>query len=204
MNPSLAVAAAIAAFFLLGLVWPTVRTRRRIGRWPVTLHRAGTRVERLIGRGMGLVFLGLLAWGVLLPVAGPERLGVWAVPSFVPAAGWGLMVSGLFVLLVAQAQMGSAWRVGIDSEPTALVSSGLFSVVRNPVFTAMGAMLLGLALVTPSAWTVLGFLYGATLIALQTALEEEHLVRLHGEAWRTYASRVGRFVPGVGRISARA
>jgi protein-S-isoprenylcysteine O-methyltransferase Ste14 len=39
--------------------------------------------------------------------------------------------------MVSQYQMGNSWRVGVDPhETTELVSRGLFTVVRNPIFTA--------------------------------------------------------------------
>ncbi|MHC4447722.1 MAG: hypothetical protein ACYSXF_08095 [Planctomycetota bacterium] len=37
----------------------------------------------------------------------------------------------------------------------------------------------------------------------QTRAEEEHLAAMHGDPYRTYAARVGRFVPGVGRLPRR-
>jgi protein-S-isoprenylcysteine O-methyltransferase Ste14 len=32
------------------------------------------------------------------------------------------------------------------------------------------------------------------------AVEEPYLIRAHGDEFRVYASRVGRFVPGIGRF----
>ena len=32
------------------------------------------------------------------------------------------------------------------------------------------------------------------------AVEEPYLLRTHGDAYRAYAARVGRFLPGVGRF----
>jgi protein-S-isoprenylcysteine O-methyltransferase Ste14 len=63
-------------------------------------------------------------------------------------------------------------------------------------------MLLVLAavfLVTPAAWTAAAALFGAFFLALQARLEEAHLLALHGDAYRSYARRAGRFVPGIGR-----
>jgi protein-S-isoprenylcysteine O-methyltransferase Ste14 len=52
--------------------------------------------------------------------------------------------------------------------------------------------------------TWLGFL-GAVVVAAALELqvryvEEPYLLRAHGDAYRAYASRVGRFVPGVGLL----
>ena len=41
-------------------------------------------------------------------------------------------------------------------------------------------------------------------VSIQARLEEAHLIRLHGAAYRAFAARVGRFLPGVGRLSKTA
>lgn len=196
----LALPTFLLAFFLLAGLLPTWRLRRRTGRTGYVAHRVPGPVHRVAVEGMRAVFVGVFAWAFLVAGVGPEALGVWEMPAAVTAAGWGLMLAALGWVMLAQGHMGSAWRVGIDREPTALVTGGAFRVVRNPIFTGMALALLGMVAVTPSAWTVMGWLFFAWVLALQVRLEEEHLVRLHGEAYRAYASHVGRFVPGVGRL----
>jgi protein-S-isoprenylcysteine O-methyltransferase Ste14 len=48
----------------------------------------------------------------------------------------------------------------------------------------------------------MGWLDYVLLVSLQVRLEEDHLLRLHGGAYQRYAARVGRFLPGVGRLEA--
>ena len=192
------VPVSVVLFFILGMIWPTLRTYRRTGVWPITLHRVTDPAQRVIGRAMSLSFAAIFAWAIAYAALGPSSLDVWQVPEAVVLAGWVVMVFGLLLMLLAQAQMGASWRVGIDTAPTSLVTGGLFRVVRNPIFSAMLVMLAGLVLTTPSGWTVMGWLSAATLIVIQTRLEETHLLQLHGAAYRAYAARVGRFVPGVG------
>lgn len=113
------------------------------------------------------------------------------------ALGVALYSLGLAGTLVAQRAMGSSWRVGVDaSERTDLVTGGPFAVVRNPIFAAMIFAVLGLALLVPNITALLGFLSLVAAVELQVRfVEEPYLLRTHGEG---YASRVGRFVPGVG------
>jgi len=108
-----------------------------------------------------------------------------------PICGWGLVAPGVAIIVVAQMQMGASWRIGIDDAPTALATSGLFQIVRNPIYSGMGSGLLGVMLVAPCAWTVMGFLQCAALLALQARLEEEHLASLHDEQYVRYAARAG-------------
>ena len=105
--------------------------------------------------------------------------------------------------VVAQLEMGSNWRIGVDeSKHTELVTSGAFSVVRNPIFTAMGATGIGLALMVPNVVSLLGMILLTVAIELRVrAVEEPFLARLHGAPYAAYAARVGRFLPGLGRMS---
>lgn len=98
--------------------------------------------------------------------------------------------------------MGSAWRTGTDPEaPEPLVVDGPFALVRNPVYTTMMGMALAAALLVPTTLGVLAVVVLVVALELQTrAVEEPHLRRLHGSRYAAYAARVGRFVPGLGRL----
>lgn len=190
----------LSGFLALVVGWPTVRTWRRTGRWPIGFTRGAAPLQRAAGLLFGGVIGALAAWSVFVVRVGAADAGVWEAPREVAQVGWGAIVLGTVWCVVAEAQMGVAWRVGIDDRPTALVSHGLFRVCRNPVFTGMLLALLGIVAIAPSPWS-LG-LWGVTAAAmgLQVRLEERHLRRLHGLAYVQYASRVGRFLPGLGRI----
>ncbi len=194
------LAAILAAFFVVAVALPAVRARWRTGSWAIVFHRGADPCQRLVGAAFAGYLAAAAAWAALVATVGPARLGVWTVSAAWTGVGWALLALGFVLVPVAQAAMGASWRIGIDAVPTALVTTGPFRVVRNPIFTAMLAMLAGMVLVTPSAWTVMGGIGAGLLIGVQTRLEEEHLSRLHGAAYRAYASRVGRFLPGVGRL----
>jgi protein-S-isoprenylcysteine O-methyltransferase Ste14 len=74
--------------------------------------------------------------------------------------------------------------------------------VRNPIFSAMVLAFLGLALLVPNAAALAGFV--ALVVAIEAQVrfveEEPYLLRAHSARYADYASRVRRFVPGVGRI----
>lgn len=192
---------AVGGFLVFALVWPTVRLWRAEGVVGLTLHRRKDPLERVVALGMAVFIVAISAWAVLFAVLGPGPLGIWRLPGWVATAGWALCGVGFLLTVVAQAQMGASWRIGIDEQPTGLITRGLFGGMRNPIFTGMLLVLAGVVAITPSAWTVMGWVDGLLLISLQARLEERHLLKLHGEAYRGYASRVGRFVPGLGRLS---
>lgn len=133
--------------------------------------------------------------GAVSPIAALERTGF-------QIAGVVLACGGIAGTLWAQVAMGSSWRIGVDpSERTALVTTGVFAVVRNPVFAAMFPFALGLALMVPSVVSIVGFVVLVVSLELQVRIvEEPYLLKVHGEAYRRYGRSVGRFVPGVGKL----
>ena len=124
----------------------------------------------------------LLVSAVALCIAGPalQQAGVLDPlatldGSIANILGIVLACLGIAMTVLAQFAMGDAWRVGVDpSERTKLVTNGL---------TIAGAILLTVAL------------------ELHVRLiEEPHLQRIHGQQYTTYAARVGRFLPRIGRL----
>ena len=82
--------------------------------------------------------------------------------------------------------------------------SGVFGLVRNPIFTAMLVFAGGVTLMTPNPVALLAFVVLSTTIELQVrVVEEPYLRRTHGQAYRDYCVAVGRFVPVVGRDGGR-
>ena len=156
-------------------------------------------VERLAG----VLFVAALVAFLVAPISAllglfPVRaLGVW-----VSGLGVVLAVLGFALIVRAQLEMGSSWRVGVDpSERTEFVTRGLFQLVRNPIFSALGLFSLGFALLVPNLVSALGLVFGAVGLELQVrCVEEPFLLATHGETYRDYARRVGRFAPWTGRL----
>jgi len=152
---------------------------------------------------MGLFLAALAAWSVLCAWLEPERLGILPLATQWHAVGWLLFLGGLVLTLVAQAQMGDSWRIGIDDRPTQLVTSGLFAFSRNPIFSGMFLTLAGVALISPAAWTLIGGAVALVVVSLQVRFEERNMAEIHGNTYMSYASRVGRFLPWLGRLRPR-
>lgn len=151
----------------------------------------------------GVLFVLALLGGGAAPIASPPGLPdlPGAGAQLLRGAGLVITVAGITATLVAQSAMGTSWRVGVDAgERTALVTSGMFAAVRNPVFTAMVATATGLALMVPNAVAVLALTALVTAVQLQVRIVEEPYLRsVHGAAYDAYTARSGRFWPGIGR-----
>lgn len=119
----------------------------------------------------------------------------WLQHPWLRWTGTGLLILSLLWTVVAQAQMGESWRIGIDHEhQTALVMMGVFGFSRNPIFLGMTITLVGLFVVIPNTLTALTLLMGVVLIQIQVRLEEEFLVKTHGEEYCQYRRQVRRWL----------
>ncbi|MFD0267455.1 methyltransferase family protein [Streptomyces sp. NPDC127106] len=149
----------------------------------------------------GVLFVAALLGGAAAPIAALAGFSSLEGGAALRAAGLAVALVGMALTSVAQMAMGASWRVGVDAgERTALVTSGVFARVRNPVFTAMALTALGFALMVPN------LLAGAALVTLVVAVqlqvrvvEEPYLASVHGDDYAAYGARTGRFLPGLGR-----
>ena len=155
----------------------------------------------------GVLFVLALAAAVAAPLL---QLAGAVAPSPAFDAGWihavGLVLYALGVAgtLWAQFAMGDSWRIGVDAAArTALVATGPFRWVRNPVFTAMTLAAAGLLLLVPTVVSLLAVLALVVAVELQVRfVEEPYLAATHGTSYLRYAACTGRFLPGIGRLPA--
>jgi protein-S-isoprenylcysteine O-methyltransferase Ste14 len=148
----------------------------------------------------------LFALAPVFMAAGPVA-AIWGLDVVRPldrpvvaGIGFVLAVAGIVGACLAQADMGVSWRFGIDpAERTDLVTTGAFTVVRNPVYTAVLIVGLGLTLMVPNIVSLVAAAFVVLAIQVQVrVVEEPYLARTHGAVYTAYAGRVGRFLPGVG------
>jgi protein-S-isoprenylcysteine O-methyltransferase Ste14 len=115
-----------------------------------------------------------------------------------------IAAASLVMVTIAQLQMGSSWRIGVDpQERTELVRTGMYREVRNPIYTGMAVFAIAQLAILPGWWTVGAAVAMAVGVELQVrAVEEPYLVSTHGGAFTAWAATSGRFVPRVGRLPA--
>ncbi len=181
----------------LAFVWRSMVVYRRTGINPIRLP-ATDDAHGYVGR----MFKGLLLLCMLYLLA---QTYVSEVSLFLPpigfleneyghVLGWFILSVSGFVLVLAQAQMGLSWRIGLDAEsPGPLVTHGLFSYTRNPIFLSMRLNLLGWMCLLPNLFTLLLLVCSELLIQIQVRLEETHLPQLYGAAYEAYRAQVPRW-----------
>jgi protein-S-isoprenylcysteine O-methyltransferase Ste14 len=184
-------------FFAVAFVLPTWRVWQRDGTNALVLPRddsafgvIGMWFKLLIGAI--LVLCVCVAIGVSARAMGPLD---WANHSWLNLLGTILLVVTLVWVVIAQANMGQSWRIGIDQQVVSkLVTSGLFSRCRNPIFLGMRINMFGLFLILPNAATFAILVASEILMGVQVRLEEAHLRETAGSPYSDYCARVPRWL----------
>jgi protein-S-isoprenylcysteine O-methyltransferase Ste14 len=199
--------ATLAAWMLAGFVVLTLGVRVaiqliRTGRTGLIGLRRGAGPTEWLS---GILFIGGMAIGVVsLQLVLQDSLDPIEALDTTPVHVVGIVLagSGGVAVFLAQLGMGASWRIGVsEDQDTALVTTGWFAIVRNPIYTAMIVGWTGFALIVPTWLGIAAVFVIAAGLELQVrAVEEPYLVRTHGAAYRAYTARVGRFVPVIGRL----
>jgi len=202
MSMPVVALACCALYTFVGVGLRMALQVRRTGSTGYHGYGGAGRVERIAGLGCilssGLVGL----WAPLAAMAGVVEPIAALEEPLIQGAGLATCLVSIAAMFYAQVAMGDNWRVGVDpAERTELVIGGPYALMRNPIYTAWMGTFAGLVLLVPS-WLSLT---GAALLLLSMEVlvrgaEEPYLREAHGAAFVGYAARVGRFVPGIGRL----
>jgi protein-S-isoprenylcysteine O-methyltransferase Ste14 len=137
------------------------------------------------------VVAGLIPW----LITGWEA-DAWSVP--LRALGWLMIGAGLGVLLEAFVRfvlegIGTPAPVAPTER---LVVGGAYRYVRNPMYLAVGALIVGQALVLgQAALLAYGAAFGAAVVAFVHVYEEPTLVRRFGADYEAYRRAVPAWWP---------
>lgn len=75
-----------------------------------------------------------------------------------------------------------------------LILDGPYSVMRNPMYSGMTVLMLGLGIALNNAWIALGALPALAIVHVIAVLpEERYLTEKFGDSYRRYMARVRRY-----------
>jgi protein-S-isoprenylcysteine O-methyltransferase Ste14 len=196
-------ATILVLFVGVGFGWRVWLHRRRYGESGIVLFRSGRPLQHARDAAAILLFAGF-AWQALAVAIDGDALNgarLVATSTLLSWIGAALGIIGTGLMVVAQLELGSSWRIGIDQGARpGLVTSGIYRFCRNPIFLAMGVALLGLTLLLPTALAIASLIVTLLGIRRQVLDEEAYLQRVYSFDFAAYADKVGRFVPLLGRI----
>ena len=134
----------------------------------------------------------LAAWDV-------THLDVRSAPLVAAVEGLGILcyAAGAALIMWALLSLRSSYQLGgvAPRARDALVTTGPYALVRHPMYAAVLAMALGLALALQSLLCLAVFATYLVLLARLMPMEEDGLRAAYGEAYETYARAVPQLLP---------
>jgi protein-S-isoprenylcysteine O-methyltransferase Ste14 len=188
----------ILLYLVIAFVIPTYKTYKATGINPITFGKEDN-AHDYIGFVMKIL-IGLPFVTVLFFSFGNNNYQYCSPILFLEInilkiIGLALIHISLLWIAIAQYQMSNSWRIGIDEKnKTALVTIGIFSISRNPIFLGMMISVLGIFLVLPNALSLFTAVSTYFIIQIQIRLEEVFLLREHGEEYLKYKKKVKRLL----------
>ena len=151
-----------------------------------------------------IAVVGLLVWIVeVLLSAFHASLRIFPSPlnsrllNFFPAkcTGVALITLGLLLLTVSYVSFGDSWRVGFDvRRPGVLVTTGIFALSRNPIYVFLDLWFVGIFLINGTLIFLIMALLAIAFLHWQILQEEEFLLQLYGQPYRSYCVQTGRYI----------
>ncbi len=184
-------------WLLFMIAWVVLRQRpgRYSRKTPVSYSGRDIR-ERLL---MAASFTGL---GIIPSVYLAVHFPRFADYTFMPVLAYlGVVVDALCFWLFWRTHhdLGKNWSVSLDlRERHTLITSGVYAVVRHPMYSAFWLMALAQALLLPNWVAGLSGLVGFGILFFgRVGREEEMMMRGFGEEYRTYMARTARVFPWI-------
>lgn len=164
---------------------------------PAVLQRRMLAVETRTAQKV-IMMLVYLLWAAMLVVSSLDhRLGWSTVPAALCIVGDILVavgICGVFAVLVQNSHAATTIRVEAGQQ---LISTGLYGLVRNPMYACNAFLLVGTPLALGSYW---GLAFGVPILFLfgLRICDEEKLLQTELDGYSEYMQKVRyRLVPGI-------
>jgi protein-S-isoprenylcysteine O-methyltransferase Ste14 len=146
---------------------------------------------------VGVQFALLIALAVLSARPGDA----WPTPAPLLAISALCTLGGLVVIVVAALQLGrSLTATPVPNARNELSDTGLYGVVRHPIYSGVLLVVIGLALRSASWVTAAVAVVTIVFFSVKARWEERQLAERHPD-YPAYCERVPRFVPRPARPS---
>lgn len=109
--------------------------------------------------------------------------------------GYGVIFIAMLIGLLALFEMKSSWRVGIKlDQKTDLVTTGIYTISRNPYFLSYNLLFIGLFLIYPSLILLVLIICLGITFHFMILEEETYLERVQGGTYLKYKQKTGRYL----------
>jgi protein-S-isoprenylcysteine O-methyltransferase Ste14 len=154
-----------------------------------TAHKSWWQTSEVV---FGIPFLIAVALQLTVPLSLPRG---FVTPVFI-LVGAALMVMGVALIVLTRREFAQHGQRTDPGHPTSeIITTGVFSVSRNPLYLGVVCFVAGIALAVNLPWVIVLLL--AALVAchyLLIAPEERYLAAKFGDEYATYTATVNRWL----------
>lgn len=177
--------------------WYVIRLphERRSRKTPIAIRSERRRDQVLLA----ISFTGLFVIPVIYVTTGEPRFADYPFKEALAWLGTAVFALSLALFYRTHRDLGRFWSVTLEIREThQLVTTGVYRYVRHPMYSAFFLWAVAQALLLPNFVAGLAGLAGfGTLFAFRLPREERMMEERFGEAYRAYAARTSRIVPGI-------
>jgi protein-S-isoprenylcysteine O-methyltransferase Ste14 len=177
--------------------WYVIRYphQRRSRKTPVASRRERVREGLLLT----MSFAGLFILPVIYVATGEPQVADYPFHPLLAWLGTAVFAAALIGFYRTHRDLGRFWSVTLEIRQThELVTTGVYRHVRHPMYAAFFLWAVAQALLLPNWIAAPAGLVGfGTLFGLRVWREERMMEAAFGDAYRAYAARTWRVIPGV-------
>jgi protein-S-isoprenylcysteine O-methyltransferase Ste14 len=190
--------------FIAKLIWWAGIIGWYVIRYP---HQRRSRKTPIASRGeptregilLTISFAGLFILPVIYVMVGEPQVADYPFHPLLAWFGTAVFAVALLVFYLTHHDLGRFWSVTLEiRQAHQLITTGIYRHVRHPMYAAFFLWAVAQALLLPN-WIAgpAGLAGFGILFGLRVGREERMMEATFGEAYRTYAARTWRVVPGV-------
>ena len=167
----------------------------------ITQRKQGIRTDQL-GKGktgfVKFIEVTLKISTYVLPII--QLISIWqyigtahVIPRII---GCVITAIGVLIFIISVAQMKDNWRAGVQrEEKTSLVTTGIYSISRNPAFLGFDLMYIGILFTFFNWYLCLATCFVLVFFHLQIVnVEEDFLIEAFGDEYIQYKKKVCRYI----------
>ncbi|OYE04270.1 methyltransferase family protein [Nostoc sp. 'Peltigera membranacea cyanobiont' 232] len=181
--------------FFLGTIWRVIRYGQLANR------QEDRQVQATSGRVASLItVVGLLSvhWLTLYTFSLQDQTLNTSVNQYLTVIAIALVFAAIFVSQVAIKTLGKFFDRLIIKSDHQLVTDGIYSLIRHPIYTSYILLFLGFCIMLQSLWG-LGLLLTVCIVWFgnRITIEEQMLEERFGEEYQSYCQQTKRLFPYV-------
>jgi protein-S-isoprenylcysteine O-methyltransferase Ste14 len=136
--------------------------------------------------------------GIALPIIETTLRETTVVNMGMILAGLALILTGWGVAYAANHAIGESWSPSIDkTTEQKLITSGVYALVRHPLYLSGLLILAGTNVYFRSRWAWLGALLALVVTLIRVPIEERRLVERFGQQYIAYQRQTKAILPWI-------